>query len=89
MPRALVVLGLGLVLLGSSCAATRASYRQRVCDGNAAYAAGVNDGVAGAPMDSGYGGGCEASELSPLRSAYRAGYLAGLEKRPPRAGPAR
>ena len=72
------------LLLLSSCAALQAELVARHCQREGAFEGGVNDGLAGRPMDgTGFVSDCEPGERPAFQVAYREGYLAGLGHRPP------
>jgi hypothetical protein len=66
-----------LALALASCAAIERDVRERMCNPDAGFQEGVNDGRAGRDMDQGFTDSCDPATAPAVRAAYRGGYLAG------------
>lgn len=68
-----------LVLVLSSCAGMEESYRNEVCHREKGYEQGMNDGLEGKPMNSGFASVCDPDTRREVSRGYREGYEAALK----------
>ncbi len=70
-----------LFLALASCAAMDQHIRETMCNPDAAFQEGMNDGRASRNMNQGFTDVCDPSVQPAVRAAYRDGYQAGLASR--------